>query len=87
MTRVDNNPYVYFFYSSEHITSRNEVEANIGRRFECGTVVVKGTKKKFSYMSTSKSFLRQYPDAKLVAEGYKTKMQFTEPNSVEKRGN
>ena len=85
--KVDNNPYVYFFYSAEHIAKKNEVESNIGRRFDCGTVIVNGAKKKYSYMSTTKNFLHQYPDAKLITEGYKAKMQFTECDSVDKGGN
>jgi hypothetical protein len=38
-------------------------------------------------MSTTKKFLSQYPDAKLIAEGYKSKMQYTEPTTENKRGN
>ncbi len=87
MGLTDPNPYVYFMYSFEHIQKRDEVDAKLGRRFVCGTVVVKGTKKKYSYMSTDKTFLNQYPDAKIIAEGYKKQMTFTECDSELRGGN
>lgn len=85
--KINDNPYVYFFYSSEHISKMNEVVSSNGCRFECGSVVVNGSKRQFSFMSTKKDFLQQYPDAELITEGYKTKMKFSNPKSIDKRGN
>ena len=83
-----SNPYLYFMFSTEHANKKNTVEGKLGKRFECGTVVVNGKKKKYSYVSTNKTvFLKEYPDAKVVAEGYDNKMTYTECNTVAKRGN
>lgn len=88
MPSVNANPYLYFMYSVEHVNKRNEVESALGRRFECGTVVKSGRKAKFSYVGTSKTFfLKEYPDAKIIAEGYKKNMVYEEPSIVNKRGN
>jgi hypothetical protein len=50
-------------------------------------VVVNGVKKSYAFMSTSKHFMNEYPDAKIVAEGYNTKMNYTAPYAEAKRGN
>lgn len=86
-TQSKSSPYVYFMYSTEHVNKRNEVESTLGLRFECGTVIVNGIKKKYSFMSTNKKFLNQYPDATLVTEGYKNSIKYTDCNTVIKRGN
>ena len=87
MALADSNPYLYFMISSEHIAKKNEVEAHLGRRFECGNVIVNGNKKKYSFVAPNKNFLSLYPDAKIVAEGYKTKINYTECGFSYKRGN
>ena len=87
MATPDSNPYLYFLYSVEHINMRNEIEGALGRKFDCGTIVVNGKKKKYSYVSTSKdAFLKNYPDAKLIAEGYTKNLNFTECSSSVRRG-
>lgn len=87
MGNFDKDKYMYFMYSSEHISKRDEIENKIGRRFECGTVVVNGIKKKFSFLGSDKRFMHMYPDAKLIAEGNLSKLQYTEPYVEPKRGN
>lgn len=84
---MESSQYVYFMNSDEYVSKTNEVEAKLGRRFVVGNVIVKGVKKNYAIMSTTKKFLSQYPDAKLIAEGYKSKMQYTEPTTENKRGN
>lgn len=83
----NSNPYVYFMYSLEHVSSKDEVEAKLGKRFVCGTVVVGGVKKKYSYKSTNKTFLSQYPDARIIAEGYEKQISFTDCETINKGGN
>ena len=88
MAAVGAGEYVYFLYSKEHIDKRNEVEATLGRRFVCGTVVANMKRKKFSYMGTSTSnFMKQYPDAKIIAQGIKTNFTYENPSVVNKKGN
>ena len=87
MGNSEKDKYMYFMYSSEHINQKNDIESNIGRRFECGTVVINGTKKKFSFMGADKKFMGMYPDAILVAEGELSKMQYIKPYTEAKRGN
>ena len=87
MATPSANPYIYFMYSVEHVAKRNTVENALGRKFDCGYVVVNGKKKKYSYVSTSTTaFLRQYPDAKIVAEGYTKNMNYTDTGSSIKKG-
>ncbi|MCM1215973.1 MAG: hypothetical protein NC548_15810 [Lachnospiraceae bacterium] len=86
MATPESNPYYYFMYSYEHVTHRNEVEEMLGRRFECGTVVVNGSKKNYSYKATdTKGFFKQYPDAKIIAEGYAEQISYTECGAVDRR--
>lgn len=86
MAIQESNPYLYFMYSYEHVMHKNEVEGKLGRRFECGTVVVNGNKKKFSYYDTdTKAFLSQYPDAKIIAEGYKKQINYTDYTTEDRR--
>lgn len=84
---VNKNPYMYFMISSDHINKENEIEHSIGHRFECGTVVVKGNRVSYSFKSTNMDFMKHYPDAKLVAEGYRNQMQFTECTNPLRGGN
>lgn len=56
----------YFFYSSEQLNLRKEIEHKMGKKFYVGMIIVNGNRKPFtelSYKSTSK-----FPDAKLVAK-------------------
>ena len=47
----------------------------MSRIFTPGSVIINGRKKPFTEMSKKSS--NRYPDCKVVAEGYKSKMVFT----------
>ena len=67
----------YFFYSSEQLKIRKDLELRMGRRFKVGQVIVNGIRKPFTELSAnSKS---RYADAKLVAKGDPKTMKYTMP--------
>lgn len=71
----ESDVYVYFLYSEQQFKERSEIEKKMSRVFTPGTVIVGGRKKLFTEISkTPKS---RYPDFKVVAEGYQTKMVYT----------
>lgn len=67
----------YFFYSSEQLKFRRQMEEKMGKKFIVGQVIVSGVRKPFTEMSSSPS--SRYPDAKLVAEGDPSTMRYTLP--------
>ena len=67
--------YVYFLYSEQQFKERTAVEKKMSRIFTPGSVIINGRKKPFTEMSKKSS--NRYPDCKVVAEGYKSKMLFT----------
>lgn len=67
--------YVYFLYSEEQNKERIAIEKKMSRVFVPGTVIVQGRKKIFTEMSKKTS--NRYPDCKIVAEGFKSKMNYT----------
>lgn len=67
--------YVYFLYSEQQFKERTAVEKKMSRIFTPGSVIINGRKKPFTEMSKKSS--NRYPDCKVVAEGYKSKMIFT----------
>ena len=71
--------YVYFLYSEQQNKERSEIEKKMSRVFSPGTVIVNGRKKIFTELSKSSS--NRYPDCKIVAEGWKSKMMYTPPSS------
>ena len=71
--------YVYFLYSEQQNKERSEIEKKMSRVFSPGTVIVNGRKKIFTELSKSSS--NRYPDCKIVAEGWKSKMMHTPPHS------
>lgn len=78
-----DSKYKYFLYSDEQIKEKNEVLSKTGKEFEPGTVVVNGTRKKFTQMSDSDT-LSRFVDTKVVAKGYINTMTFTMPSSKRK---
>lgn len=82
---MDKNQYVYFIYSEEQYKEKNQIMNITGRIFEPGTVVVNGTRKKFTQLST-KSSLARFIDSKIVAEGTLSQFTYTEPQTTKKRG-
>ena len=71
--------YVYFLYSEQQNKDRSEIEKKMSRVFSPGTVIVNGRKKIFTELSKSSS--NRYPDCKIIAEGWKSKMMYTPPYS------
>ena len=67
--------YKYFYYSSEQLKLRVELEKKRGRN-----VIVNGIKKPFTELTSKDS--SRYPDAKLVAEGEVETMRYTEPEAI-----
>lgn len=67
--------YVYFLYSEQQFKERTAVEKKISKIFTPGSVIINGRKKPFTEMSKKSS--NRYPDCKVIAEGYKSKMVFT----------
>jgi len=70
----EKDTYVYFLYSETQLKERSAIEKKISRVFTPGTVVIQGKRKPFTEIS--KSSTNRYPDCKLVAEGYKSKMVY-----------
>ena len=71
----DKNTYVYFLYSEQQFKERTAIEKKMSRIFTPGTVIVNGRKKPFTEMSKKSS--NRYPDCKVIAEGYISKMKYT----------
>ena len=67
----------YFFYSSEQLKFRRQMEEKMGKKFVVGQVIVNGVRKPFTEMSSSQT--SRYPDAKLVARGDTSIMRYTLP--------
>lgn len=80
------NNYRYFLYSDEQVKEKNEILSSTGKSFECGTVVVNGSRKKFSQMSTEPTMDR-FIDTVIVAEGDKDSFIYSMPKNIKKRGN
>lgn len=67
--------YVYFLYSDQQFKERTAIEKKMSRIFVPGTVIINGRKRNFTEMSKKSS--NRYPDCKVIAEGYKSKMTYT----------
>ena len=71
----EKDTYVYFLYSEQQNKERSAIEKSMSRVFVPGVVVINGKKKTFTEMSKKNS--NRYPDCKVIAEGFKSKMVFT----------
>lgn len=84
---VDNlkgkDSYVYFLYSESQFKERSEIEGKMSREFIPGIIIINGKKVKFTEISRKNS--NRYPDCKVVAEGYKSKVKYTNIYTVAKR--
>ena len=69
----------YFFYSSEQLKLRVQLEKRRGKTFNVGHVIVNGTRKPFTELSTKETSI--YPDAKSVASGEISLMKYTLPEA------
>lgn len=72
--------YVYFLFSEEQKTFRENVERTLNRKFIPGAVMVNGVRKRFTEMSLKNT--GNYPDTKIVAEGLRSTMKFTQPTTA-----
>jgi hypothetical protein len=70
----------YFYYSTEQLKLRKQVEAKMGKSFVAGYVFVNGLKKPFTEITSTKGSSR-FSDAKLVASGDPNLMKYTMPSS------
>ena len=71
----NKDTYVYFLYSETQEKERNSIEARLGRIFVPGVVVVNGQRNYFTELSRKST--NRYADTKVVAEGWRSKMTFT----------
>lgn len=67
----------YFLYSSEQLQLRKSVEQKMGKRFKPGIVIVNGTRKPFTELSSKPT--SRFADAIVVASGDPTLMNYTNP--------
>lgn len=78
--------YMYFLYSDEQIKEKNQILSTTNRVFEPGTVVVNGTRKKFTQLS-DKPTIPRFIDSKIIAEGYVDQFTFTDTKVSPRKGN
>lgn len=71
-----NDPYLYFLYSEQQKIKRIEIEAKMSRKFIPGYVIINGQKQFFTELSTKPTNI--YPDVRLIAEGLKSTMKFSD---------
>lgn len=77
--------YKYFLYSNEQLNQKNEILKKVGKSFEAGTVLINGTRKKFTYIS-DKPTIPGFIDSEVVAEGDIDTYVFTKPKNVIRQG-
>lgn len=75
----------YFLYSDEQISEKNKILGPSGKQFVPGTVVIGGTRKKFTQLS-DQSTISRFVDCKIVASGEIDSFTYTEPTTIAKRG-
>ena len=71
----NKDTYVYFLYSETQEKERNTIENKLGKVFVPGVVVVNGQRNYFTELSRKNT--NRYADTKVVAEGWRSKMTFT----------
>ena len=76
--------YVYFLYSSSQYDMRTEIESGVNKKFIPGKVLVKGEWREFTQISKSPSSA-MFADSNIVAEGFKSKMNFKDCTNVWKK--
>ena len=59
----------YFIYSEDQINEKNEILKKVGKRFVPGTIIVNGSRQKFTQLSKHNYITdkRRYTDAKVIA--------------------
>lgn len=71
----EKDVYVYFLYSETQEKERKAIEARMGKLFIPGVVVVNGQRSNFTELSRKNN--NRYSDTRVVAEGWKSKMVYT----------
>lgn len=73
----------YFIYSEDQINEKNQILNKLGKRFVAGTVIVNGTRQKFTQISKHNYITdkRRYTDAKVIASGDRNDFQYIMPSS------
>lgn len=77
---ISTDSYVYFLYSETQYAKRKEIDKRLSKVFTLGTVIVNG--KKYSFTEMARNNKNNYPDCKVVAEGWKSSMTYTPVKSV-----
>lgn len=67
----------YFLYSAEQLKFRKALEEKMGKTFKVGHVIVNGTKKPFTELSSNPT--SRFTDVKIVAQGDPALMNYTLP--------
>lgn len=75
--------YKYFLYSEEQYKEKNTILNKAGKIFEPGTVVVNGTRKKYTQLSSTPT-MERYIDTKIIAEGDLNNIVYTSPRNIRK---
>lgn len=74
--------YVQFVFSEMQVAKEKEINAKIGKVFQCGEVSTGASTKKYSKIIRDSTDLAQmlslYPDTKIIADGVLNKMNYTE---------
>ena len=65
MTNISNDDYVYFLYSQQQFKEKNEILNRVGKKFVAGTVMINGTRKRFTELSKEKT-LRRFIDTTII---------------------
>lgn len=68
MNKNDDDKEKYFIFSSQQMKMKIEIESKIGRKYQPGTVLVKGGYKQFTDILDTPTSIR-FPDAIIVAVG------------------
>lgn len=76
--------YRYFLSSAAYNADKDAAEKKFGKQFVPGTVISNGSRKEFSFISTTANN-SLYSDTKIVAEGRIEEMKYTNPSSVLRR--
>lgn len=74
----------YFLYSKQHYEFRRDIETKMGRVYKPGQVIVGGTKKPFTEISTTPTSKR-FADATIVTSGEIDNIYYIAPYTI-KRG-
>lgn len=76
----------YFLYSDEQIKEKNNILGKLNKRFEPGTIVIRGIKYKYTQLSNTADMPR-FTDVRVVASGNPKDFTYTRPTSIKLEGN